>query len=298
MNQPPVSVIIPNYNYGRFVRQAIESALAQTYSNIEIVVVDDGSNDDSEEVLTSFAGKIKWIKQTNQGVSAARNRAVAESGGEILAFLDADDVWLPEKIEKQVAVFSSDENIGLVHCGLVDFDDAGNLLAEHLDGMSGAVSRDLLAYRRSVILGGGSAAVVTRKAFDKSGGFDINLRIGEDWEFYYRVAKNFSVGFVPEILLKYRIHSNNSFAGNRSSVARMETDMLLAYDKIFAAADEDEKKIKNDCYGRMHAIIAGSYFRIGEYSKFLEHAIKSVRYSPKNLTQFAGFPLRWLQKRL
>lgn len=297
MKQPLVSAIIPNYNYARFLRQAIDGALAQTYKNIEVIVVDDGSSDDSETVLRFFSDRIKWVKQTNQGVSAARNRAVAESAGEILAFLDADDIWLPEKIEKQVRVFAAGEKIGLVHCGAVDFDAAGNLLSEHLDGMSGAVSRDLLEYRRDVILGGGSAAAVTREAFEKVGGFDTNLRIGEDWEFYYRVAKNFRVGFVPEILLKYRIHSNNSFAGNASSVERMETDMLLAYDKIFAAADEDEKKIKNRCYGRIHTIIAGSYFRIGQYSKFLEHTVKGARYAPDNLTRYAGFPLRWLRRR-
>lgn len=296
MNQPLVSVIIPNYNYGRFLRQAIDSALAQTYSNIEIIVVDDGSSDDSDEILNSFSAKIRWIKQTNQGVSAARNRAVAESGGEILAFLDADDVWLPAKIEKQVAVFSSDDKIGLVHCGKLDVDDSEKPISEHLDGMSGAVSHDLLRYRRDVILGGGSASAITREAFEKSGAFDTKMRIGEDWEFYYRVSKNYQVGFVPEILLKYRIHSSNSFAGNASSVSRMEVDMLFAYDKIFSAADENTKKIKNDCYGGIHAVIAGSYFRVGQYAKFFEHTIKVARYSPGNLIGFTGFPLRWLQR--
>ena len=144
MKQPLVSVIIPNYNYGHFLAQSIDSVLAQTYPNIEIIVVDDGSSDDSAEVLMTYSDKIKWIKQSNQGVSAARNKGTAASKGELIAFLDADDVWLPEKIEKQVRVFHAENEIGLVHCGLVDFDDEGNLLSKQLDGMEGSIALDLL----------------------------------------------------------------------------------------------------------------------------------------------------------
>lgn len=296
MNQPLVSVVIPNYNYGRFLAQAIDSALAQTYPNVEIIVVDDGSTDDSAEILKSYSDKIRRIKQTNRGVSSARNNGTAASKGELVAFLDADDVWLPEKLEKQVGIFQADDKVGLVHCGMVDFEDNGNLLSEHLDGMNGYVALDLLRYRRSVILGGGSAVVVKRKAFEKTGGFDENLRVGEDWEFYYQAAKHYKVGFVKEVLLKYRLHSNNNFANNTQSVERMEKDLLYAYDKIFSA-DDRLKPIKNECYGRIHTIIAGSYFRIGRYSKFSHHTIKSLRYAPANIIQFAGFPLRLLQQR-
>lgn len=296
MNHPSVSVVIPNYNYGIFLAQAIDSVLAQTYPNIEIIVIDDGSTDASEKVLDNYGDKIRWFKQTNGGVSRARNRGISESGGDFIAFLDADDIWLPEKIERQLKLFADDSEIGLVHCGFVDFDNAGSL-AEHLDGMEGWVAESLLSYRRSVILGGGSATVVKRKAIDESGGFDENMRIGEDWEFYYRIAKNYKVGFVPQVLLKYRIHPSNSFANNPSSIERMEKDLLYALDKIMAANDTERiNKIKNLCYGRIHAVIAGSYFRRGAYSKFLRHTIKSLHYSPAEIARFAAFPLRRLRR--
>ncbi|MBV6496243.1 MAG: putative glycosyltransferase EpsE [Pyrinomonadaceae bacterium] len=132
-----ISVIIPNYNYARYLPEAIESVLAQTHKNVEVIVVDDGSTDDSKEVLASFGDRIRTIFQQNQGVSAARNRGVAESNGDFLAFLDADDAFLPSKLEKQLELFRADEEIGLVHVGMVNVDPNGlkvlNILRECRD---------------------------------------------------------------------------------------------------------------------------------------------------------------------
>ena len=102
-----VSVIIPNYNYARFIGEAIESVLAQTYQPLEIIVVDDASTDDSIKVIESFGDKVKLIRQENGGVGKARNTGARNAGGDFLAFLDADDIWLPEKIEKQIKLFQS-----------------------------------------------------------------------------------------------------------------------------------------------------------------------------------------------
>src|SRR5947209_13220762 len=104
-----VSVIIPTYNHGRFIADAIESVLAQTYPVSEIIVVDDGSTDETQEVVEKFGEKVRYIEQANAGVSAARNTGIENSDGDLVAFLDADDTWLPEKIEKQVAKFGADK---------------------------------------------------------------------------------------------------------------------------------------------------------------------------------------------
>ena len=133
MNLPMVSVIIPNYNYADYIGLAIDSVLAQTYPNVEIVVVDDGSKDDSIEILAAYDGRIKLILQQNQGVSVARNTGAANSSGELLAFLDADDVWRPEKLEKQVHAIANDEDVG--PCAL--FDDAYRSAGHALRGDSG-----------------------------------------------------------------------------------------------------------------------------------------------------------------
>ena len=111
----------------------------QTYPNIEIIVVDDGSKDNSKEILESYGDKIKTVFQQNQGVSAARNNGVQESKGEFVAFLDADDVWLTEKIEKQIQKFSDDAELGMVHVGVDEFEGDGKILETRLDGMEGWV---------------------------------------------------------------------------------------------------------------------------------------------------------------
>lgn len=293
MNYPLVSVIIPNYNYGRFISEAIDSVLAQTYRNIEIIVVDDGSNDETSEVLKIYNDKLKWVKQSNQGVANARNNGVGESRGKFIAFLDSDDIWFPEKIEKQIKIFLSDDEIGLVHCGFVDFDNNGNFFEEHLDGLEGWVALDMLRYQKKSILGGGSAVLVTKKAFDKVGGFDQSVSPAEDWEFYYRVARHYKVGLIPEVLLKYRVHGNN----NHLNIPRMERAILGAFDKAFCEKDAKLEAIRSSCYGKIHSVLAGSYFRAGKYKDFFRHTLKSLWFSPSTVTQFIGFPLRFVQRR-
>ena len=117
-----VSVVIPTYNYGRFIKTAIGSVLDQTRSPAEIVVVDDGSTDETAAVVAAFGKAVRYIRQDNAGVCAARNRGVSESTGELIAFLDADDTMEPSNLEKQVARFESDDEIGLVHCAMREFD--------------------------------------------------------------------------------------------------------------------------------------------------------------------------------
>jgi glycosyltransferase involved in cell wall biosynthesis len=293
VRQPLVSVIIPNYNYARFLPQAIQSVLAQSYPHHEIVVVDDGSTDDSRTVLRSYGERIRFIEQRNQGVSAARNRGVAESRGELIAFLDADDVWLPLKLERQVQRALDEPKPGLVHCGVEEIDEKGARLQTHLDGLEGSVAKDLLLFERPVILGGGSGILIPRATFEAVGGFDERLSTSADWDFYCRIALNQPVGFVPEVLMQYRVHGTNM----HSNVKAMERDMLLAYSKAFSAAHPEIQTIRRQCYGNLHITLAGSFFRSGQYYDFARHALKSIWLTPDNLTRVLGFPVRWWNRR-
>jgi len=288
MQQGLVSVVIPNYNYAQYVGDAVDSALAQTYADIEIIVVDDGSTDASGDVLLNYRDSIRTISQQNRGVAAARNSGVAASLGEFVAFLDADDEWLPKKIEKQVAMFRSCPTFGLVHVGVDEIDADGNSLRHRLEGSSGDATNDLLTLGRIGVLGGGSGLMVPRKVFDEVGGFDSQMSTSADWDLFYQVARRYPIGFVPEILMKYRIHNANMHA----NVSLMEHDMTLAFDKAFGSGNDANK---SKAYGDLYKTLAGSYFRAGNYGSFLRTAVQSIGYAPSNLAYFATFPIRRLR---
>lgn len=280
-----VSVIIPTYNYGRFIAEAIESVLGQTIGTLEIIVVDDGSTDDTEKLFVEFGDAIRYIKQDNGGVCAARNRGVAESTGEFIAFLDADDIWEPTKIEKQLAKFAEDEVIGLVHCGMREFDsDSGETVQLHLVGGEGWVAADIALWERPVIVGPGGSIVVRRDVIEDVGGFDERLKNGEDWEFCLRVAKKYKVGFVAEPLVNYRNHGANA----SKNVAEMERSTLISWEKAFNTNDEAILKLRRRSYGNLHKVLAGSYLHIGQYAGFTRNLLKSLWFRPSYLRYYLG----------
>lgn len=275
-----ISVIIPSFNYGAFIGDAIRSAEQQSRPPDEIIVVDDGSTDDTADVVAGFGDRVKYIKQENSGVCSARNRGVAESRGDLIAFLDADDVWEPTKLEKQAARFYEDVRIGLVHCGMREFDSAtGETISEHIDGLEGDVANELLVWERPVIVGAGGTIMVSREAFEKVGGFDTSLKCGEDWEFCYRIARKYWVGFVPEILVNYRSHKTNS----HKNINEMERSTLLAWGKVFDGSDSEIVKLKRRSYSNLHRTLAGSYFHAGQYAGCLRNIFKSLWYRPSLL---------------
>lgn len=293
MKKPLVSVIIPNYNYAKYVGEAIDSALNQTYENLEIIVVDDGSKDNSREILESYGDKIKVIFQENAGVSAARNNGVKNSNGKYIAFLDADDIWFSEKIAKQVNVLEKNEDVGLVDVGLEEFDNNGNIISSRLDGLSGWVSNEFLLLERSVVLGAASGMMLPRKVFDEVGGFDLNLLTSADWDFCYRVNRLYKIKFIPEVLIRYRNHGTNM----HSNVKRMEREMFYGFEKAFSENSSDIQTIKQRSYSNLHKILAGSYFHNREYKDFIKHTFRSIYLYPKNLKYFIDFPKRVLRRK-
>ena len=284
----PISVIIPTYNHARFLASAIDSALSQTLKPSDVIVVDDGSTDGTSNVLEAFEGKVRVVRQKNQGVAAARNSGVEMATADYLAFLDADDVWLPRKLEMQLNRFRAEPGLGLVHCGLEQIDEDNRTLGRSVDGMEGSVADEMLLFIRSTILGGGSGAMMPRAVFQEAGKFDERLSTSADWDLYYRIARKYKIGFVPHVLLQYRLHGTNM----HGSVRAMEHDMLLAYSKAFLSADDVDLPEQRRCLGNLHKVLAGSYFSTGERLGFLRNALKSVILTPDNITYFAQYPVR------
>lgn len=184
---PLVTVVVPCYNQARFLRDAVDSALAQTYPRVEVVVVSDGSPDDAAAVAAEYGDRIRFVEQENSGVSAARNTGIRMGTGEVLAFLDADDVLHPGCLERRVGMLIAEEDIGMVSGNLRFVDE--DLNPTGVEGLDGAgppcpQARHLLRGN----WGGTCGTVVRRTALQRCGGFDPMLRACEDWDLQIRVS--------------------------------------------------------------------------------------------------------------
>jgi glycosyltransferase involved in cell wall biosynthesis len=211
-----VSVIITTYNDTEYLKEAIESVLSQTYKDYEIIVVDDGSTVDPKPFLEDYRPFITYIRKKNGGVSSARNAGIKASHGKYLAFLDSDDLWLPEKLELQIIHFIKFPKIGLVYTDACSFDGRGILRESKFhnntiyDGpYDGMVFERLFSYNFVPF----SSIVVRRCCLekDKVVGFDEIRRdvIQDDFDFLLRLARYYPFGYVDRVLMKYRIHGSN-----------------------------------------------------------------------------------------
>jgi glycosyltransferase involved in cell wall biosynthesis len=290
MNNLTVSVIISSYNYDRFIGETIESVLAQTRPADEVIVVDDGSTDNSTNVIRSFGPPVTLITQKNQGVCKARNVGAGIAKGEILVFLDSDDLWRPEKLARQVDAFAADPEVGLVSCGLRYFDETGNTIIVYDKGKSGWCAKDIILFREPVLSTTASAIAVRKDVFEAVGGFDERRELfsAEDLEFCYRASAASKLAFIPEVLVDYRIHGANGHL----NIKRMDRALRFAYEKIFAEASADIQAVKRESYGNLYCNLAGSHFRAGNYGWWVANTVKGLFLTPSNIRQFVGYPGR------
>ncbi len=223
--EPLTSIIIPAYNAGKYVGEAVESALAQTYPNIEIVVIDDGSTDDTSAVLRPYAerGAIVYVRQENRGLSGARNAGIRRARGEFIALLDSDDIFLPRKIERQVADLAAHPECGVSYCRAVHFYDGDpgrtfDIAYRYYSG--GEVFPHLLRMNFINPL----TVVLRRSAIERAGLFDESYRRSEDWEYWVRLAyAGIEFRYLPEALGRYRMRHDSLSYGWSSEVQRKET---------------------------------------------------------------------------
>lgn len=210
---PKVSVIIPTYNCKEYVTIATESVLAQTFKDYELIVVDDGSTDETSQVLEQYEDRITYIYQENRERSAARNTGIRASSGEYLAFLDADDTWLPNKLEQQVTILDQDSDIVLTYCQALYIDSCGNPVQylgkwATLDDQPNIViadqSRELIL--GNAVVGGGSTVMVRASLLTAIGLFDETLSYPEDWDLWARLSRQGPFAYIPKPLACYRVY--------------------------------------------------------------------------------------------
>jgi len=279
-NQPLVSIIVPVHDGESSIAATLESALGQTYRNTEIVVVDDGSRDGTGAIVEGWVARdprVRLIAQANRGVAAARNRAIEAARGELIAPLDADDLWDPTKIERQVRrMLEAGDGTGLVYCWWVTIDDAGVLLdsspAWRIEGQ-GADTLMLVNYT-----GNASVPLYRRQILEEVGGYDMTLRDrdaegSEDWDLALKVAERSRVVVTPERLVAYR--------KRRRSMSRRSDRMWRSHRLVMEAArarwpnlSQTVVKRSQDQFG---LYLAGVAYWSGAYLEAVGWGVRALR---------------------
>jgi glycosyltransferase involved in cell wall biosynthesis len=241
---PKVSVIVPVFNGAKYIEASIRSALAQNYANLEIVVVNDGSTDSTSQEIESFLNlpNFLYVEQANLGVAAARNKGLLHATGEIIAFLDHDDLWLPHKIKLQVEYLISHPEVALVHSNYSAIDATGNPAVLQLSpqwptNVEGRCFKDLFTRNRLALL----TVLVRKKCLDRAGLFNEQMSAAEDYELWLRLAWYYPFGYMPERLALYRIHNSNA----SQNLLNMELMELGAINSVLAQFPEIPRTIGN-----------------------------------------------------
>lgn len=287
-----VSVIIPVYNGEVFIAETLDSVLSQTYKNLEIVVVDDGSEDKTVDIVRSFIKqdrRIILLSQANAGVAAARNLAIENSHGEFIAPLDADDIWNPTKIAKQVeCIKQAGEFCGLVYTWSIRINEFGSIISkDRTDNLEGLVY-PALAYCNFV--GNASVPLIKRKCLEKVGNYNIQFKLQnaqgcEDWDLYFRIAEYYEYRVVPEFLMCYRITSQ-SMSHNFGS-------MLKSYFLVRQYIKSRHPKIPNKIYrwseAKFYLHFASQSILAKQYTNYLRWWIKAILTDYTNLLSFQNY---------
>jgi len=273
-----VSIIIPTYNRANLLGDALSSVFAQTYRDFEVIVVDDGSTDHTAEVLRPLAeqGKLKYIRQNNKGASAARNRGIAEAKGNLIAFLDSDDLFDPSKLEIQVNYYQAHPEMGLIHSGFTKFSDNENDLGyRDTSWFSGMIYPQILFYWTTLMAM--DTVLVPRKVFDSIGLFDENLVVGEDLDMWRRIARKYPFGWINQSLARVRVHVGN-ISGNKMDAAE-------GFAKYLNTAFEDDPalplRFRQRAFSKMYSSMA--YNLLGNENK---QAMQAARMNAKHALEY------------
>lgn len=260
MNQL-VSIIIPCYNAEMFIAETIKSVINQTYSNWEIIIVNDGSTDNSATILNQFSEKdnrIQLINKPNSGVSDTRNKGLEVANGEFITFLDADDVWHITNLEKKVNFLTStDYDVVYSYCQMID--EQSKPINRVLKGVNNLKVADFLSFKANYNTAP-SGIVFKKEVLHKIGGFDVNLSNNADQDILIQaLASRFKFGVIPEILWNYRIHSENM----SKNVELLEKDSIYLFRKCEKQQLFYSFWFKQQCFSNLYLILAGSWWKNG-----------------------------------
>lgn len=272
---PTVSVIIHTYNNEKFIGETVESVLNQTYKDYEIIVVDDGSVDGTRDALLPYMQKIRYHYKENGGIASAKNAGIGLSKAEFIAFLDHDDLWVPDKLKIQMECFNENPEVGLVYAKYTSFSDGKELRTKPEKGYSGWIFKELLS--KSIIQT--STVIVKRECLNAVGPYDESFSLGDEYDMFLRIAKEFQCGFVDKELTRYRVHDTNASKND----FLFDSENLGVYKKIynnFTDLDGEEKKILRKRIASYSIKVAEGLYSQGKLEESKQYQKEANNYLP------------------
>ena len=273
---PKVSVVIPAYNAMTYLPETVESVIRQTFTDFEVLIVNDGSSDHVVQWFSQVSDpRVRLISQANQGLPGARNTGIAHAQGEYVAFLDADDLWEATKLEKQVRCLEDKPAVGLVYTWTALADQwgkpMGRIFASHAEGdvWEQIVVDDMIS--------NGSTAMVRRCCFETVGVFDPTLRSIEDWDMWIRIASRYPFGVVKETLVRYRQHPNSMSKKRKVMIQELRT----VIEKSFYSAPLELLYLRNRRYGRVNLYQAWNSIDERNYKEALHFRRQAILHYPQ-----------------
>lgn len=316
-----ISVVIPSYNCANYLAYAIESALSQSYVQTEIIVVDDGSTDNTKEVVRKYNGRIKYIHQDNKGLPGARNRGITEASGQFIAFLDADDRWRPNKLKYQVQVMETLPAVNIVFSDFSIFDEQGHkeesyfykafpffiesrytindIFNRNYKILKDETGEEIVVYygqiakylfRGNFILP--SSVVIRKSAIDRVGGFDENYKVAEETEFFLRFCTLNDAAFVDHPMVDYLVKRKGNLTGssNTELLIKNAINVQLKYISAHPEFYKENQPFIDAAVAKSYARLSYYHITIGLNKSAREEAIRSLGFKPIQMNSY----LYWL----
>jgi glycosyltransferase involved in cell wall biosynthesis len=295
---PEVSVVIPAYNAAKFIAMAIDSALAQSYKPSEIIVVDDGSQDNTRSIVEQYENKVRYFHQTNAGPAAARNMGVREARGEWIAFLDSDDYWDRDHLKLLLKHAQDHPEAVLIYCGKIWVDEEGNLIQNSFKQTqfpSGWIFNDMF---HANYISTTSAVLVKRDIVIKLCGFDVQLRIAEDYDLWLRIAAISPICGVPIYTVNYRRHDSNLTLQNirqfKADIVVLKNARSMFYEhRVDSRNNTDKMKIQKRIK-QFYKDSSVGLFSLGEYKELQTLGLDAIKNRYLTVHLLIRFLLSWL----
>jgi glycosyltransferase involved in cell wall biosynthesis len=291
---PEVSVVIPAYNAEATLAETLGSVLAQTFADFEVIVVDDGSSDGTPAVAAATGdGRVRVVSVENGGVARARNRGIHEAAGEFVAFLDADDLWRPSKLERQLTRLAADPRAGMCVTAATRINSASTELEPLPVSKADAEDCCESLLLHSMVAGCVSSGLVRKGVINAAGGFNPAFSQCADWDLWLRLSRATRFAIVDESLVLYRVHVNNM----STNIALLESDTFAVLDAFFAGPiSAPYLPLRKLVYSNHWLICSGSYLHRRQIKDAVRCLLRGLRMHPGNISRAASLPLRWARR--